>query len=474
MQKEKGSITIFSLLSLLLITAFLFGLLEGTRLQEMRRFAILQTENSLVSVFANYNTCLWKMYHLLGTNQNDMYATLEKATDGRNGKGTNFLCMAPTEILITGETRITDGEGLVFISSVADYMKDNLVYETVKEVYSQYEAIKDILEKNQMDLSNITDALIMQESVKKTRTRSQDMWVLLEAAERWRKMGVLQLVIQDTETLSKQHHDFSNGLCKRNILSGRNSVDYTPSWTDRILLQQYLMTYLSSYTQESNNRALIYELEYLIGRKSSDIENLKISASKILAIREAANFLYLMSSPEHVGQAEAMALLLVGAVANPIFVEVVKLGLLTSWAMAESILDVRALLKGKRIPLLKGKMNWTTELKNISAISESFSMAKESAVGLNYKDYLGLLLLFEEEKELAMYSMNLQEATIRQNNTDVCFGLDMLLTEVSVAITYTYEPVFPFLRVIDAEERWERRIDTNAKYGYYGKAGTKG
>ena len=60
MQKEKGSITIFSLLSLLLITAFLFGLLEGTRLQEMRRFAILQTENSLVSVFANYNTCLWK------------------------------------------------------------------------------------------------------------------------------------------------------------------------------------------------------------------------------------------------------------------------------------------------------------------------------------------------------------------------------------------------------------------------------
>ena len=60
MQKEKGSITIFSLLSLLLITATLFVLLEGTRLQEMRRFAMLQTENTVQSAFANYNSCLWK------------------------------------------------------------------------------------------------------------------------------------------------------------------------------------------------------------------------------------------------------------------------------------------------------------------------------------------------------------------------------------------------------------------------------
>ena len=55
MIKAKGSVTVFSLLSLLLVTAALFALLEGTRYQEIRRFANLQTDTALESAFSNYN-----------------------------------------------------------------------------------------------------------------------------------------------------------------------------------------------------------------------------------------------------------------------------------------------------------------------------------------------------------------------------------------------------------------------------------
>lgn len=474
MKKEKGSITLFSLLSLLLVTAFLFGLLEGTRLQEMRRFAMLQTETAIESTFANYNTCLWKSYRLLGTNRNRMDETLEKVAKGRMGKGTNFLQLEPTKICITGDIRITDGEGLMFIASVTDYMKENLIFETAKEVYNQYEAIKQILEQNKMDLSHIKEALEIPMNEKKERTRNRDVSALLESAEKWMKMGILQLVIEDTGKISEGKQDFTKGLLQRNLEKGSVPVEYCINWMDRVLLQQYLLTYLSSYTKEQDNRALSYELEYLLGKNSSDIENLKETANRLLGVREAVNFLYLLSDATSVAQAEAMAILLAGATASPALIQVVKMGLLTAWALAESILDVRALLVGKRIPLLKSQESWTVDLENLSTIADGFPMAKESKWGLTYKDYLGILLLLEDEASLAMHSMNLQEATIRKNDMDPNFCMDRLLIEACVAITYTYEPVFPFLRKIDAEERWERRISTTAAYGYYGEAGIKG
>lgn len=480
MKKEKGSITIFSLLSLLLVTATIFALLEGSRLQEMHQLAELQTENALESAFANYNSCLWENYRLLGANGNEMQEVIEQTAAGRAGEGTNFFRLKPEDISILGEAKITDGNGAVFIKSVSSYMKENFVYEAAKEVYSQYEAIKKLLESDQMNLSNITDALqemnkasieIVEPSVETRIKRDVDTQIdvrsLLEIAEDWKEMGILNLVLQDTENLSKAQHDFSTGLLKRNLEKGRNSVETTIDWMDRLLLQQYLMTYMSNFAEEKENRALSYEIEHLLGQKSSDIENLKVTANKLLAVREAANFLYLLSNSVCMAQAEAMATLFVGVTANPLLIQAVKIGLLTAWALAESILDVRAILEGKRIALLKSEESWTIALENLGEISKEFLMAKESKWGLDYEDYLGILLLMEQENSLAMNTMNLQEATIRQNYANDSFGIDTLITQANVKVRYSYKPIFPFLQVINADNRWEYNLSAEACYGYY-------
>lgn len=480
MKKEKGSITIFSLLSLLLVTATIFALLEGTRLQEVRRFALLQTENALESAFANYNSCLWHTYHLLGADGNEMYEVIEETAGARKGEGTNFLRLVPDDITLIEEVRITDDEGTVFITSVASYMKENFVYETAKEVYSQYESIKHILESNQMDSSDIADALeeidesAIEETALSGRTRVKrdvdaqvDVRSLLEMAKQWKDMGILSLVLQDTEGLSKAEQDFRTGLLNRNLEEGIFSAKNTIGWTERLLLQQYLMTYMSNFAEEKENRALSYEVEYLLGQNSSDIENLKATANKLLAVREAANFLYLLSNSACMAQAEALATLFAGATANPILIKVVQIGLLTAWAMAESILDVRSLLAGKRVALLKSEESWTIALENLGEISKGFRMAKESRWGLAYEDYLGILLLMEGEQELAMHSMNLQEATIRQNYADESFNMDSLITQARVTVRYSYKAVFPFLHVINADDAWEYTATAEANYGYY-------
>lgn len=468
---KKGSITLFSLIALLLITAALFALLEGTRFQEMRRFASLQTETALESAFANYNACLWEKYRLLGADSSSMQEILEKSASGRLGSGTNLLRLNPEEVELEEYTRLTDGKGSVYIANIASYMKENYVYETVKEIYSQYESIKQILDTSKMDTSNITKALEEMEQLKitktaKTNVSSADVENILKTAKYWMEIGILNLVVPNVEDLSNATLDSGNGVMERTLLKGKNPMEYTNTWKERILLQQYMLSYMSSFMDETKTTALSYELEYLVGKSNRDINNLKITVEKLLQIREASNFLYLISDSVRVAQTEAMAVVFVGGAVSPLLIEAVKIGLLTAWAFGESILDVRAILAGKEISLLKSKESWTLELENLSMLSDVHMMAKEGSGGLNYKEYLGILLLLEKEQDIAMYAMNLQEATIRKMTGDSLFCIDSLITRAKGKIKYSYKPVFPFLRVIDAEERWKYEIWSNAEFGY--------
>lgn len=487
MQQEKGSITVFSLLSLLLITAALFALLEGARLQEMRRFAKLQTEASLESAFANYNRCLWENYRLLGNECSQMEPILEKSASGRLGGGANLLKMQPEKISLNAYTLLTDGRGTVFVKSVSAYMQENFIYESAKELYNQYEAIKNIMGSNEMNLEKIEEALeeiqnmeVSKENMsrrsidEKTADRVDtnpeemvDVESVLETAKAWKEKGILELVLEDTSQISKQQQDFRDGLLLRELETGNYEKTQEINWKDRIFLQQYLVCYMSNFRKVEDNRALSYELEYLIAQKNSDVENLKVVAAKLLAIREAANFLFLISNPEKLMKAEEVALLFVGASANPVLIQVVKIALLTAWALAESILDVRAILAGKKIALLKSEEAWTVELEQIGALAEGFAMAKDNPQGLSYEQYLGILVFFEKEETLGMRAMNLQEATIRKNYQEDSFRMDGLVTQAEVSISYSYQAVFPFLRVIDAQERWEYKVLANANYGYY-------
>lgn len=481
MRQEKGSITIFALISLLLITAAIFAMLEGTRLQEIRRFANLQTEAALESVFANYNSCLWSKYRLLGADEAQLEDILQKVANGRGDSGgANILTFGFHEAELENYTLLTDGNGTNFITCVSSYMKENILYESAKEMYNQYEAIKHLMDSNPADLSKIDEALKEVESVFQqsggTSNGTSGMqnagsgtgpMELLKAAKKLQEFGVLELVLQDTSKLSKSEQDFRDGLLERSLKTGKYPQLSTNDWLDRVLLQQYLLTYMSHFRQVQTERALSYELEYLLGEKSCDIENLKIVVTRILAIREAANFLYLISNPAKCLQAETMATFIGGSSLNPLIIEIIKVGLLTAWAFAESILDLRALLAGKHVPLLKSEETWTLELENIGKITQEFSMAKESLLGLTYENYLGILLLFEEEQSLAMKTMNIQEATIRKKYSDDSFGMDTVITQAKARVTYTYVPKFPFLNVINAEKKWKYQICTEKAYGYY-------
>ena len=485
---RKGSITIFTTLSMILVAAVLFSLLEGMRFQEIRRISQLQTELAVESFFAKYNVNMWKEYRLLGSEDVTLTQQLKSAANGRqmaNNYGLNLFQTQVKDIHIDSLTRITDGKGSAYVYAAVSYMKKQIVYETIQDLYNRYEAIRSLTQGGEIDLSKIDEALQNIENIQK-QTQQEDRAEEMEAEVKkeeegnipqienplqvikdLQEKGVLELVISDTASLSDKEITGLSLVSNRELKESASSQIPEREWVDKVLFQQYLLSYFSNYQSGKENTPLTYELEYIISGKSKDIENLKNMAEQLLVIRQILNFLYLISDAQAQEEAGVLAVALAGATANPVVIDVVKMGILTAWAFGESILDVRALFAGKKIPLLKSKNTWTLTLADFGRIVQKDFWAKESEAGIRYEDYLGILLLFQNEESLAMRAMDLQELMIKEKYKDSGFLMDQLCIQAEVSVVYEYRPLFDFFQGLAEVMPWENQIQTRAAFSYY-------
>ena len=449
MQKDcgsKGSITVFALLSLLLTMGCLLGLLEAGRYQVMSNCATRQTAIAKEAITASYQKTLWEEYHLLATDYHKAQEALWNYADGRNSIiewRKNLVELPVQQASIEGYVRMTDGEGAAFVALVSEYMTDQLLYESAKTIYGWYEAVESVVGQEDSNVDVIQDALEELGGTPKARTgATANTENPLQDVQDIRNTGILQLVLEDKTVLSAKEVDLSQALSKRTLRKGTEEIGEEGNWYDQVLLQQYFAHYLSSYNQVKENRALDYELEYLIGGKDNDVDNLKAVINRIILIREGLNLLYLSSDETKVEEANMLALSLCTALNVPEAYELVGVAILAAWAYGESILDARALLQGKRIPLLKSGETWTLSLEHLGNFTEGYASAIESDTGLGYKEYLGILILMTKQEKMAVRGMEMQEQTIRLQTENTGFGLDQLIIKPDIWVQYRYEPIF--------------------------------
>ena len=125
-----------------------------------------------------------------------------------------------------------------------------------------------------------------------------------------RKMGLLDLVVPADQGISENQISLSNLVSHRQLQEGINLPAeniQTSSATSQILYQQYLMEHLGNY-REPSTAGLKYQIEYLLGGKSSDRENLQTVARRLLLIREGINVSALMTDASKRAQIQALAL----------------------------------------------------------------------------------------------------------------------------------------------------------------------
>lgn len=460
--QRKGNITVFAAMCIMLVASVLFTLLEAARIRQMELLGSVVTESVLESVFAGYDLPLWEKYHMLlrsaSTVQGkislgDLEQEMEVLADAAMNPDSNILSLNAADLLraktdsvkVTGYSLITDEEGKVFENAVAAYMKKNLGYEAAEQLRNKYEQGKEMEEtdadeaianaKKEIDTAEMEVKEKGDQGAIAPRLLSENPIITVI---RLKKMGILTLLLEEPSQVSQGKINLQDSLSRRTLNKGTQTVNQKMGWYEEILIHQYYALNYANYLSPNTEGALQYEQEYLICGKSNDVENLKGCVNRILLIRETGNLLYLLQDAQKQSEALALATVLAGASANPAVIEAVQYGILAAWAYVESILDLRALLQGEQIPLIKTVQQWTSDLDGLSKSASSFRKADSCNNGFTYQEYLNLLFYISLDSSMAYRAMDIQEWYLKSLEGYENFSMDQMIAAMSVTADYKF------------------------------------
>lgn len=464
---SRGSISLFVALSMMLVAQFVFGMLELGRGIEIDKVAQMNTARVVESMFATYDPDLWERYGLLGFEGEDSEEIMKYLTAKNHGEG--ILAMELWDISYTNYTLLTDSEGTVFIEAISEYMEESVALGTIDFIKDQFDELQDI---ENTDVSGEDSKEIIQDAI--TDIENEEGLVSnvsrednpLYTVNNAQKTGILELVLEDTSEVSKGVVSVEQAVSHRELCQGINPESPDIGLYEKIMFEQYLIRNFSSYVNQKENHSMKYELEYLLFGKESDMENLRSVVGRLLWIREAANMAYLLTDSSKQSEAMTLATAIAGVSANPAIIEAVKWGILASWAYCESVLDVRALLQGKKIAIIKNSNEWTSDLGGIAGCLDGFCVAEESQSGLNYEDYLGFFLLTGKNDKLAYRAMDMMEVTISTIEGKGNFQIDHLVYSMKGKCDYQYSYLFSNLVSLASLDASSRTVSTTFSYSY--------
>ena len=147
---------------------------------------------------------------------------------------------------------------------------------------------------------------------------------------------------------------------------------------------------------ETQAQVLDYEIEYLLFGNASDRENLSDAVHRLLAVRSGLNLIHILSDSGKREQARALAAVITGAGSITPLILVTTFFVMSVWALGEALMDVKGLLAGKKVVLLKTSEDWTLDVENLLVLGRDGTLeAGDGERGLSYLSWLKILLFVE-------------------------------------------------------------------------------
>lgn len=446
-REQKGEITAFLSLIFVLMFSFILAMSQSASIQMTKNLKRLDADRAAFSVFGEYQRELWETYGIFavdstyGSGRYDESLLLNRLS---------YYGAMGIDQEITDIQLLTDNGGQPFREQVLAYMEECTGISLIRDltgIAAEWEEqeiqgreisgeLDEVLSENEDLLPEETDSLL---------------WA--------RKNGLLSLVLPKDFVLSEKSVSLSEQVSVRNRQTGRGSF---PAYggigglEERLLFEKYIMAHFNCAAEiKTEGRSLDYELEYLLCGRGSDTENLREVVNRLLFFRFAANYMYLLTDSEKQSEAEMLAAAIAILALQPEAAEVLKQILLILWAFGESVMDLRELLAGGRIVLVKTSQTWQLNLSNLFQIStkESSSESEDTWEGLTYAEYLQILLLLQNDETLTMRTLDRVEQNIRQESGMDTFRADACVTklklkniaEIGNGYTYTFPLYFGYL-----------------------------
>ena len=147
---------------------------------------------------------------------------------------------------------------------------------------------------------------------------------------------------------------------------------------------------------ETQAQVLDYEIEYLLFGNASDRENLSDAVHRLLAVRSGLNLIHILSDSGKREQARALAAVITGAGSITPLILVTTFFVMSVWGLGEALMDVKGLLAGKKVVLLKTSEDWTLDVENLLVLGRDGTLeAGGGERGLSYLSWLKILLFVE-------------------------------------------------------------------------------
>lgn len=444
---KKGEITVFLSLIFVLLVSFILALTESAVIQTTKNQKRLDADRAVFSLFGEYQKALMEEYNVFaidGTYETGQYEE-NLLLDRMSYYGSMGISQEITDLQL-----LTDNQGQAFREQVLKYMETRTgiaLAQDLTKLASRWEE----QEIQGSEISGELDDVIAESGEQFV----EEMGGLIQA----KKSGMLSLVLPKDFHLSgktiRPEEQVSGRVCR----TGRGSFPERKS-TNRIdakaLFEFYIMEkFGSALESKGENRNLDYEVEYILCGKESDAENLKSVVNQLLMVRFAVNYTYLMSDTKRQGEAEALAAALSAAFANPAMEPVLKQAILVLWSLGESVMDLRALLAGKKIPITKNEENWQLQLSNLTKLGEEEDTqeGQDSENGLTYQQCLHILILSKSSEKLTMRTLDRVEQNLIQEKELSFFRADACVTKIKVyntadiwnGTTYTFPLYYGYL-----------------------------
>lgn len=448
---EKGSVTVYLSLVFLLLLGLVGGLLESASVQTAKNCKRADVDRGMECSFAEYQKELLEEYGIFGLDgsyETGDYAK-EKVLDRIRWYAGGNLTQE-----IEGIRFLTDDGGEPFFRQAIESMKGGIpidlprAKEEKKKWEMQEEEEQGITEVENQSQSKMDEILSEEEADLEAEENP------ITHMKQMKSKGILELVMPKEKPVSQKRLEKEETLAGRERNKGYGEFSNSRRQLDGILFKEYLLRKFPAMTETEGKGTLDYELEYILYGNLEDQENLKEAVKGIQKLRFIADYLYIQQDGEMRAEAEAVAAALCTALAVPLATEAATQLILLAWAYGETIMDLRTLLKGGKVPLIKTKETWQLQLSQLLNLgTEKDQMeGQEFQEGQTYKEYLRVILYLKGKEELPWRALDMIEGNLKGRMGQTFFRSDFCISDLRIrtkaplprGISYTFETEYGY------------------------------
>ncbi len=461
--KYNAYLTVYLSLIFGIVLSLLFVLIEGAATGAVRAQAELVADLGVDSVFAEYNRMLLQQYKLF---------FIDSSYGGKNGgvgmvethlsDYMNYNMNPEKDLFLFGEHTLlklrnpyleidevsyaSDDHCMVWKAQAVHYMKAvyggdllSRVQEHMDIVKSNGLTEKDVYSDTAARKQEFEEAL-EQKEIQEIGAESEEGYSYQKVSglfDMFAGEGLLKLVLPKGKSVSgavmNRGPYFSARKKNGKINEGtglHKDTDRPDKLIDELIFGEYLIKMYGCYTQPKEEGLLKYQNEYILYGFNSDAANLRRSVEILFSLRAAANLSSLYADSVRKSEVDFVALVICSLLLSPEFSDMLSAIILGIWALAEATCDMRQLLDGGRVSLMKEHKEWSTSLTGI--LTGNFYENSTNNKGLSYQDYLRVFLgLMNKEKKVER-SFDVVEMDLRQTDGNQYFRIDRCIDYIKV------------------------------------------